>query len=86
MKRQKRPRRGSNDLNMPLRRVHLTHARAVVLKNLQKITVEFVKQVGREKKMPEAIINEAGGKIFTYGSYRLGVFGPGELILFIIHK
>jgi len=71
---------------MPLRRVHLTHARAVVLKNLQKITVEFVKQVGREKKMPEAIINEAGGKIFTYGSYRLGVFGPGELILFIIHK
>ena len=53
-----------------------------MLKNLQKITVEFVKHVGREKKMPETIINEAGGKIFTYGSYRLGVFGPGELALF----
>ena len=53
-----------------------------MLKNLQKITVEFVKHVGREKKMPEAIINEAGGKIFTYGSYRLGVFGPGELGMF----
>ena len=55
-----------------------------MLKNLQKITVEFVKQVGREKKMPETIINEAGGKIFTYGSYRLGVFGPGELVLLAV--
>jgi len=30
------------------------------------------------KGLPPAIINEAGGKIFTFGSYRLGVFGPGQ--------
>jgi len=76
-------RRGIDGRITRLRSIYLTYARAVVLKNLQKITVEFVKHVGREKKMPEAIINEAGGKIFTYGSYRLGVFGPGGHRLFM---
>lgn len=28
--------------------------------------------------MNETIVNSAGGKIFTYGSFRLGVFGPGS--------
>lgn len=52
--------------------------RTVVLRSLQKITVEFVKMVGKKKGMPQMIINDAGGKIFTFGSYRLGVFGPGQ--------
>ena len=51
--------------------------RAIVLKSIQQITTEFVKVVGRKKGMPQTIVNEAGGKIFTFGSYRLGVFGPG---------
>ena len=32
----------------------------------------------KKKGLGDAIVNSAGGKIFTYGSYRLGVYGPGE--------
>lgn len=49
-----------------------------VLGELQKITEEFVKQVYTSKNQSESIVKAAGGKVFTYGSYRLGVFGPGE--------
>lgn len=50
------------------------------LQLLQKITVEFVRQVSRDvRKLPQNAIDAAGGKIFTYGSYRLGVYGPGML-------
>lgn len=37
-----------------------------------------MKQVCRSQSLAENIVNSAGGKIFTYGSYRLGVFGPGS--------
>lgn len=37
-----------------------------------------MKQVCRSQNLKENIVNSAGGKIFTYGSYRLGVFGPGS--------
>jgi poly(A) polymerase len=37
-----------------------------------------VKQVLRAKNFPESYVASAGAKIFTYGSYRLGVFGPGS--------
>lgn len=49
-----------------------------MLQSLQKITEEFVKQVAREKKLPESIIKSLGGKILTFGSYKLGVIGPGS--------
>ena len=39
--------------------------------------MEFVKQVGKKKGLSQSMLNEAGGKIATYGSFRLGVFGPG---------
>ncbi|CAG8975919.1 hypothetical protein HYALB_00007047 [Hymenoscyphus albidus] len=53
--------------------------RNVVLKSLQAITEEFVKQVLRSNfNYPDAVVNSAGGRIFTYGSYRLGVYGPGS--------
>lgn len=37
----------------------------------------FVYRVGLKKNLPESIANEAGGRIFTFGSYRLGVHGAG---------
>ncbi|KAI9810074.1 MAG: polynucleotide adenylyltransferase [Pycnora praestabilis] len=55
-----------------------THKRRTVLTNIQKITVEFVRQVSNRQGLPQSVVNSAGGKIFTYGSYRLGVFGPGS--------
>ena len=45
---------------------------------IQNITTEFVKHVTRAKKLSQATVDAAGGKIFTFGSYRLGVYGPGS--------
>lgn len=55
-----------------------TALRVKVLNELQKMTLQFVTAVGINKKMPEQIAKNSGGKIFTYGSYRLGVYGPGS--------
>ncbi|KAK6511263.1 polynucleotide adenylyltransferase [Arthrobotrys musiformis] len=52
--------------------------RVDVLKRLQRITEEFVRQVYTSKSQNELATNSAGGKVFTYGSYRLGVVGPGS--------
>jgi poly(A) polymerase Pap1 len=52
--------------------------RVKVLAELQQLTVEFVQTVSLKKNMTESMAKEAGGKIFTFGSYRLGVYGPGE--------
>ena len=41
---------------------------------------KFVYQVSIARGLPEATANAAGGKIFTFGSYRLGVHGPGTSI------
>jgi len=56
----------------------LTRRRENVLRQLQKLTKELVQVVGRAKKLPPAILDTAGGKVFTYGSYSLGVYGPGS--------
>ncbi|KGQ08079.1 Poly(A) polymerase pla1 [Beauveria bassiana D1-5] len=53
--------------------------RHTVLESLQKITDEFVRKVAREKEPKnDILIKNARGKVFTYGSFRLGVFGPGS--------
>ncbi len=46
---------------------------------MQKMTGEFVKHVSKKRNLPQSAIDTAGGKIFTFGSYRLGVYGPGTL-------
>ncbi|MCJ1285256.1 polynucleotide adenylyltransferase [Xylographa opegraphella] len=56
----------------------VTERRKKTLQLLQKITLEFVKVVLTKKNKPQSFINAAGGKIFTFGSYRLGVYGPGS--------
>lgn len=55
----------------------LSNCRVNVLAKLQHVTIEFVKHVGRLKGLPPSVIDNAGGKVFTFGSYRLGVYGPG---------
>ncbi|KAI9726500.1 MAG: polynucleotide adenylyltransferase [Chrysothrix sp. TS-e1954] len=55
-----------------------TERRSAVLAELQKITMEFVKHVGKKKGLSQGQISDAGGKVATYGSFRLGVFGPGS--------
>ena len=51
--------------------------REIVLGKLNLIVQKFVKQVARDKGLPESLISEVGGKIFTFGSYRLGVHSRG---------
>ena len=48
-----------------------------MLAELQQLAVKFVYNVSISKNMTESMAREAGGKIFTFGSYRLGVYGPG---------
>ncbi|GAM42651.1 poly(A) polymerase [Talaromyces pinophilus] len=55
-----------------------TERRQQTLQLIQKVVIEFVKTVGRRKGLSPAALEAAGGKIFTYGSYRLGVYGPGS--------
>ncbi|ODQ45343.1 hypothetical protein PICMEDRAFT_17807 [Pichia membranifaciens NRRL Y-2026] len=55
-----------------------TEKRRKVLAILQQLTQTFVYTVSRTKNMSEGMAKDAGGKIFTFGSYRLGVYGPGS--------
>ncbi|ODV92333.1 hypothetical protein CANCADRAFT_56050 [Tortispora caseinolytica NRRL Y-17796] len=52
--------------------------RIAILNRLQEMVEEFVRTVSLKKKMTESMAKDAGGKIFTFGSYRLGVYGPGS--------
>lgn len=58
-----------------------TNKRVAVLATIQKVTTEFVKHVGKLKGLSDNVIQNAGGKVFTFGSYRLGVYGPGQSTL-----
>lgn len=51
--------------------------REIVLGHLDAMVKLFVTKMGIEQGMPEDIATEAGGKIFTFGSYRLGVHNRG---------
>jgi poly(A) polymerase len=49
----------------------------IVLGKVAALVKKFVYQVSIARGLSEATANAAGGKIFTFGSYRLGVHGPG---------
>lgn len=42
------------------------------------MTKDFVYRVGIQQGLSEQEATKAGGKIFTFGSYKLGVHGTGK--------
>ncbi|CAD1811846.1 Poly(A) polymerase PAPalpha [Candida parapsilosis] len=55
-----------------------TLKRVEVLTTLQKLTEQFVYEVSLQRNMSQGMAKDAGGKIFTFGSYKLGVYGPSS--------
>lgn len=49
-----------------------------MLGRISSLVRKFVYKVSMMRGMSEVAANAAGGKIFTYGSYRLGVHSPGS--------
>jgi len=56
----------------------LLRSREIVLGRVAALVKKFVTKVSLARGLSEAAANAAGGKIFTFGSYRLGVHGPGS--------
>lgn len=50
----------------------------IVLGRITGLVKKFVHQVSLARGLSESAADAAGGKIFTFGSYRLGVHGPGS--------
>lgn len=50
----------------------------MVLGRVAALVKQFVRAASLTRGLSEAAANAAGGKIFTFGSYRLGVHGPGS--------
>lgn len=47
--------------------------RMVILGKLFELVKNWIKDVSLERNLPESVAENAGGKIYTFGSYRLGV-------------
>ncbi|KAI0092408.1 Poly(A) polymerase central domain-containing protein [Irpex rosettiformis] len=52
--------------------------REIVLGRIAAVVKKFVYKVSIARGLSEAAATAAGGKIYTFGSYRLGVHGPGS--------
>jgi len=48
-----------------------------VLSRLNDLVRKWIREVSVQKNMPETLADTVGGKIFTFGSYRLGVHNKG---------
>ncbi|CAL8313814.1 unnamed protein product [Boreogadus saida] len=51
--------------------------RILVLGKLNTLVKEWIKEISDIKNLPASLIDTVGGKIFTFGSYRLGVHTKG---------
>ncbi|KAL5116117.1 polynucleotide adenylyltransferase [Pleosporales sp. CAS-2024a] len=52
--------------------------RKAVLKHVQRVVEQFVQRVGQRKGTKKEVLEKAGGKIFWFGSFALGVHGPAS--------
>uniref|UniRef100_A0A8B9RR70 Poly(A) polymerase nucleotidyltransferase domain-containing protein n=1 Tax=Accipiter nisus TaxID=211598 RepID=A0A8B9RR70_9AVES len=55
--------------------------RLVVLGKLNNLVKEWISELGESKNLPPSAVANVGGKIFTFGSYRLGVQTKGKILL-----
>ncbi|XP_012969080.1 poly(A) polymerase gamma isoform X2 [Mesocricetus auratus] len=51
--------------------------RLVVLGKLNNLVKEWISDISESKNLPPSVVATVGGKIFTFGSYRLGVHTKG---------
>uniref|UniRef100_A0A8C9B083 Poly(A) polymerase n=1 Tax=Prolemur simus TaxID=1328070 RepID=A0A8C9B083_PROSS len=48
--------------------------RILILGKLNNLVKEWIREISESKNLPQSVIENVGGKIFTFGSYRLGFF------------
>ncbi|XP_077189234.1 poly(A) polymerase gamma isoform X3 [Paroedura picta] len=53
------------------------NGRLVILRKLSNLVKEWIVEVGEQKNLLSSVTSDPGGKIFTFGSYRLGVHTKG---------
>ena len=53
-----------------------TENRERILAKLNELVRSWIKEVGKQLGKDEETIEHSGGKVFTFGSYRLGVHAP----------
>ncbi|XP_075384703.1 LOW QUALITY PROTEIN: poly(A) polymerase beta [Tenrec ecaudatus] len=51
--------------------------RILILEKLNNLVKEWIREISESKNLPQSVIGSVGGKIFTFGSYRLGVHTKG---------
>ncbi|XP_049755209.1 poly(A) polymerase alpha isoform X3 [Elephas maximus indicus] len=51
--------------------------RILILGKLNNLVKEWIREISESKNLPQSVIENVGGKIFTFGSYRLGVHTKG---------
>ncbi|KAG9481162.1 hypothetical protein GDO78_010426 [Eleutherodactylus coqui] len=51
--------------------------RILILGKLNNLVKEWIRDISEIKNLPQSVIENVGGKIFTFGSYRLGVHTKG---------
>uniref|UniRef100_A0A7S1AF78 polynucleotide adenylyltransferase n=1 Tax=Noctiluca scintillans TaxID=2966 RepID=A0A7S1AF78_NOCSC len=62
----------------PLQSQEGMRSRASILVELHRIVLQWIYEVGVQQGMDDDSARRAGAKIFTFGSYRLGLVSPGS--------
>ncbi|KAI2572711.1 poly(A) polymerase alpha, partial [Homo sapiens] len=65
----------SNDLEYLIDNCFIN--RILILGKLNNLVKEWIREISESKNLPQSVIENVGGKIFTFGSYRLGVHTKG---------